>query len=157
MNLNHLAIGLGAILAAYLAGRYSAPAEVHERIVTVEKIVEHTVEQKKEDKVQTRRESYRKDGTLRAVTVKTEARRESSTVASKESLATHTVAKDVVNRRGTVVGPLAGLHTGTAGLLYGFHANTPLPLLGLPIHVGGSVIVAPLFGVAGLAFLGFEL
>lgn len=173
MNKNLILLIIGSIVAAYFAGRYSAPERI--KISSDSMSIIKDNENLKKELAQLKEKASQSDKVL--VTVKTkwpdgkittrsklESKRESSEktqslsqsilLESKDSHTTMHTQKEVENRRGVVIGPLVGLHSGTAGILYGLHANKSI--LG-PIHVGADLIVGQTFGLAGLLFAGFEL
>lgn len=144
-------ISIGAIIAAYFAGRYSAPEKVKVETVTLTKEVQVKDESQRVNQIQRIVETTFPDGrAVKETRIKTRAARERSESKAVES--TFKENREIENRRGVVVSALMGLPlTEVArGPVYG--AAFQKHILG-PISFGAWMLTNLTFGLS----VGLEL
>jgi CRISPR/Cas system-associated endonuclease Cas3-HD len=108
MDARLIAIVAGALTAAYVAGRYSAPEKIKIETVTVTKEVVIQDESAKLRQTQRIVETTRPDGTtVKETRIRTRAESERETHASRDT--TNKESKEIENRRGVAANVLIGL------------------------------------------------
>jgi len=151
MNTRLILTGLGALVAAYLAGRFSAPVRV--KVETKTEFVERVVIQKveSEEKTKTITEVTRPNGTKLKRT-RIESKRDSVLSASKDSQLKREEKKITEYRRGVSVSALVGvpLDNLAKGVVYG--ASLQKHFIG-PLILGAWAFTDLRFGLS----VGIEL